>query len=903
MVRLLKTFHTYRLRLVLVAFWAILAVTGFLAWPIEAAQSARKMVLAASPEELAGLYGIDQASIELAGPRFHSWPVVIVSDEGLKLLTAAGVPFLVLDDDLTRNLRSLGSDMGKYHTYEETKEELVRLGSQYPELMVVQSIGKSIQQRELLAAIVSGAEPEDSSLGTCLLVGLHHAREIISTEVVLYALNYLLEQYGTDPDVTYLLNHRRVVFVPMLNPDGHVHVENGSDWRKNMRDNLDGTFGVDLNRNYSYMWGCDDIGSSPRTSAETYRGVGPFSEPETQAMRSLRDEMDYDVSLSFHSFGEIIYYPWSYCDERSPDHLLQARFASIISSQSGYTYGDTAVHDCSPANGEFDDWNYAGLGLDNRAFGLTFEVGDAFYEAEDRIGELCQENLQSCIQAISASGPWIDILQSAIFEEEPDGIIRAGESFTLELSLQSLSVKQTGPVAVSCVSDSPLVSIVSPTIYFEGMDPLARLSDGECSFDAVAVWGEELPEVVPLTIDVEAQGFHRQAQVKVPIGLDMTETVASWDFEEDGGFEASGAWERGVPQGRGGTVNGGPGPDLACSGRKVYGTDLSGDVSGPDERFFLTSPAFSCEGFSCTALSFKRWMNVGPAEQYRVAVSVLADGEWHGVWQSLDETCDTQWHPVLLDISRWADDRRDVRVRFSLLANGSDAYSGLYLDDVAVTGCRASAAEMQRAIIPLVFSSSDGRLDTIMVIQNRSDGPRPIQVEFSSQDGRKRLSSAIVESRGFTVFSSGAEAGVGLWSATFSCSKLSDLNFSAFLVDLNSLGFCSIDLIPEKAKSVDLHFYYVDVEAESLLVLSNNSSVQDAMNIDIVATGPDGGRVGSLAQRLSPGGMQVIPLGHSFGPGLAVLSVKSDKPGVGACGLITLGDNSRLQVMKSFYGN
>jgi len=898
-----SAFYTYRLRLVLVVFLAIFSVAGFPVWPVEAAENARKMVLAASAEELAVLGDIGRSAIELAGPRFHSWPVVIVNDEGLKLLTAADVPFVVLDDDLTRNLRSLGSDMGKYHTYEETVEELVRLQAEYPELMMVQSIGQSIQQRDLLAAIVSGADWQDSSLGTCLLVGLHHAREIISTEVVLYALNYVLAQYGTDPDITYLLNHRRVIFVPMLNPDGHVRVEGGTDWRKNMRDNLDGTFGVDLNRNYSYMWGYDDIGSSPQTWVETYRGVGPFSEPETQAIRSLREEMGYDVSLSFHSIGDIIYYPWAYCDARSPDHMLQARFASIISSASGYTYGDTAVHSCSPANGEFDDWNYAGLGLDKKVFGLTFEVGDAFYEREDRVDELCGQNLQSCIQAIRASGPWIDVLQSAIVEEEPDGVLRAGESFTLKLSLQLLSVKQTGPVEVSCVSDSPLVSIVSPTINFESMAPLARLSDGECSFDAVAVLGEELPQVVPLTIDVEAQGFHRQVQVKVPIGLDMTETAASWDFESDEGFKASGGWERGEPKGNGGAVNGGPGPATACSGQKVYGTNLSGDVSGPDERFFLTSPAFSCEGFCCTRLSFERWMNVGAADQYRAAVSVLADGQWHDAWYSLGRVCDTQWHAVSLDISRWADGRRDVRVRFSLLANSSDAYSGLYLDDVAVTGCHALASRMQRVILPLVFGSSDGRLDTIMVIQNRSNGPRPTQVVFTSQDGRRRLSSAIVESEGFTVLSGSVEAGVGLWSAAFSCSKLTDFNFSAFLVDLNSLGFCSIDLMPEETRSVDLHFYYTDVDTESLLVLSNNSSVQDVMNIDILARGPDGGWVGSLGRRLSPGEVQLVPLSDSFGPGLAVLSVKSDKPGLGACGIITLGDGSRLQVMKSFYGN
>ncbi|MBK6995998.1 MAG: hypothetical protein IPH31_14140 [Lewinellaceae bacterium] len=64
-------------------------------------------------------------------------------------------------------------------------------------------------------------------------------------------------------------------------------------WRKNLRDNGDGTFGVDLNRNYGYFWGNDDNGSSPNPNSQTYRGPEPFSEPETRTMRDFVQAHDF----------------------------------------------------------------------------------------------------------------------------------------------------------------------------------------------------------------------------------------------------------------------------------------------------------------------------------------------------------------------------------------------------------------------------------------------------------------------------------------------------------------------------------------------------------------------------------------------------------------------------------
>jgi murein tripeptide amidase MpaA len=97
----------------------------------------------------------------------------------------------------------------------------------------------------------------------------------------MYYMWYLLENYGTDPEATYLVDNREMYFVPCFNPDGYEYnrqtdPNGGGMWRKNRRNN-GGSYGVDLNRNFGYMWGYDDLGSSPIPSSETYRGPSAFS--------------------------------------------------------------------------------------------------------------------------------------------------------------------------------------------------------------------------------------------------------------------------------------------------------------------------------------------------------------------------------------------------------------------------------------------------------------------------------------------------------------------------------------------------------------------------------------------------------------------------------------------------
>ena len=148
----------------------------------------------------------------------------------------------------------------------------------YPSLITVkQQIDPtlSIEGNPIYYVKISDNATVDESEPEILYTAVHHAREAESLSQLIYYMWYLLENYSTDVTIQSLVNNTEMFFVPCLNPDGYMYNQliapnGGGMWRKNRRDNLDGEFGVDLNRNYDYFWGFDDIGSSPLTAEETY---------------------------------------------------------------------------------------------------------------------------------------------------------------------------------------------------------------------------------------------------------------------------------------------------------------------------------------------------------------------------------------------------------------------------------------------------------------------------------------------------------------------------------------------------------------------------------------------------------------------------------------------------------
>ena len=171
------------------------------------------------------------------------------------------------------------------------------------------SIGSSLQGRPILAIRFHIPSKDKSPKPGAVFMGTHHAREHISTEVPLLTARWLAENRD-HPGVRYLLETRDIYFIPIVNPDGAEYdIATGRyRWhRKNMRENSNGTIGVDLNRNYGWGWG--GSGSSGYPGSDTYRGPSAFSEPESRAVRDfLSANPHIRVAVSYHSAGELILY-------------------------------------------------------------------------------------------------------------------------------------------------------------------------------------------------------------------------------------------------------------------------------------------------------------------------------------------------------------------------------------------------------------------------------------------------------------------------------------------------------------------------------------------------------------------------------------------------------------------
>jgi len=165
----------------------------------------------------------------------------------------------------------------------------------------------TFEGRHIIAVKISDQVTEDEDEPAFLLVGAHHAREIVTPVVALYAIEQFTQQYGLDPDITALVDEYEIWVVPVWNPDGYEYVFTTDNyWRKNRRDFGDGV-GVDLNRNYPFGWDAACSGSTIVTS-QTYRGPEAASEPETQTMIAFGRDRHFEKVADIHSYARQVRY-------------------------------------------------------------------------------------------------------------------------------------------------------------------------------------------------------------------------------------------------------------------------------------------------------------------------------------------------------------------------------------------------------------------------------------------------------------------------------------------------------------------------------------------------------------------------------------------------------------------
>jgi hypothetical protein len=354
--------------------------------------------------------GLHQMGLDLIDEG-AGWTDAIVNAAQLTDLTTRGYGVSVTHQSVTTFYRdrlqgqaASPQTMGGYLTLAEINAKIDSLITLHPTIVSTKvNIGNTIEGRPMWAVKISDNPNVDEAEPRVLYTAAIHAREVITPKVIFYFMDYLVNNYGGDAAVTNLVNSRELWFVLCVNPDGYFRNEvtnptGGGLWRKNRRDNNDGSFGVDLNRNYGDHWGYDNIGSSPYTSAETFRGSAAFSEPETQHMRDFITAKDFEITLYFHSYSNLILWAPGYQPFYTPDEDIFAQMGDSIKAFNNYAPGPGWT--LYLTNGDSDDWGYGEQSSKKKNFAFTIEVGsssDGFWPLVSRIPQLTSENLGGCL--------------------------------------------------------------------------------------------------------------------------------------------------------------------------------------------------------------------------------------------------------------------------------------------------------------------------------------------------------------------------------------------------------------------------------------------------------------------------------------------------------------------------
>lgn len=344
------------------------------------------------------------------------------------LLQASGLTFEVLIDNIQTTvdndnariraamLQGQGPDGPTF--YDEFRDEaqmMAKLGelvNAHPDLAEMTTFGQTIEGRDMHVVTIKREQVPGSRCKPVVFInGVQHAREWISPMCVIYYIDQLLTNATTDPRIDALLDNADFVFVPISNPDGYNYTWTTERfWRKNRRNNGNGSFGIDLNRNWAFQWGLSLPHSSAgnaNTSSNVYWGTGPSSEPETTALSNLMAQYpNMRASIDVHSYGQLLLYPWAYSPAPSPDDqtfvsLAQAMRTAILGVHNlQYTPGPwySALY---PSSGTSQDWSYAERG----AWAFTFELrGPSFAPPPTAILPCAEETFQAVLGYAETAG-------------------------------------------------------------------------------------------------------------------------------------------------------------------------------------------------------------------------------------------------------------------------------------------------------------------------------------------------------------------------------------------------------------------------------------------------------------------------------------------------------------------
>lgn len=289
--------------------------------------------------------------LKLNGDVYKDFARMYVIPEEMDKIKQTSLQYEIIIPDLEAHSNHLQNLRTEWLTYNDIIALMDSCATNFPNICRKEYLGESVQGREISVCIISDNVMFEENEPEVMFDGGIHGDELCSQENTARMIRYLCLNYGNDPTVTDLVNNREIWLYPQVNPDGRVMMQ-----RYNAN-------GVDLNRDWGYMW--DAWGGSP----------GAYSQPETKLLRSCMYNNQFVVHTTYHGGTEYISYPWSYRASQCPDYAHIDQLAGVYASVSGYTnldYGQgcTGMY---PINGSSKDTNYGVMGSISWSMEISYQ--------------------------------------------------------------------------------------------------------------------------------------------------------------------------------------------------------------------------------------------------------------------------------------------------------------------------------------------------------------------------------------------------------------------------------------------------------------------------------------------------------------------------------------------------
>ncbi|MBI3195499.1 MAG: immune inhibitor A, partial [Ignavibacteriae bacterium] len=636
------------------------------------------------------------------------WMEFVVGRFEREKLLEMGVAFEVVIDDMAKfeesklpkePVNALGfgyGSMGGFYTYAEVGQQLDSMRYLYPSLITEKvSMGTTIEGRPMwFVKISDNAGTEEPTEPEVLYTALHHAREPQGMMTVMYYMWWLLQNYGTNNEASYLVNNRQMYFIPVMNADGYVYNQTtnpsgGGMWRKNRRNN-GGSYGVDPNRNYGpfYMWNASNGGSSTDPNSDTYRGTSPFSEPENAAIDVFMRAHNFKSAFNYHTYSDLLIFPWGYLSRESGDSLIFRDWSYEMIADNHYTSGTDLQTVNYSTRGNSDDYMFGDTSLGKPStYTMTPEVGTTgFWPSQGEIFPLAIENLRQNKALSYLAGAYPNLISTNIVDAGGNGFIERGENFLLQLQIKNRGRGVAQSLSVNVVSSNPSIQFASPTIL---VDSISALTTSTVTFDGNIV-GTAITGV-PFQLFVtqsDAAGYLKMDTVKMFLG---TPTI----FLADSASSGTGNWTTGTGWGVTTTSHSSP---------NAFTDSPSGNYSASANNALTLNSQINLSGYQYAQLKFWTKWAIEPTWDFAtVEISTNNGSSWSSLRTKLSHSGSGRstpqpasawgfesWTPGLtwieqdVDLSSYSGSQ--IKIRFRLAADGGDQRDGFYVDDIRLFG-------------------------------------------------------------------------------------------------------------------------------------------------------------------------------------------------------------------------